>query len=108
MKSFDDLIQSYLAADLDPGIVHAWYQTHTPSDETLSALAENIGAGFLAGEINFTAANGLLNDLMPIVGFEAAPRRFWQYYVAFEDFETSKSPDSDARSAVAVLVGGAT
>lgn len=107
MKSFDELIQSYLAANLDAGIVEAWYQKHAPSDETLSALAESIGAEFLVRNINFAAANGLLNQLMPLAGFEAAPRRFWEYYVVFEDFETSINPDSDARSAVAALVSGA-
>ena len=107
MKTFDDLIQSYLAADLDAGIVQAWYQTHVPSGDALSALAESVGAEFLAGQMNFEAANGLLNQLMPLIGFEAAPRRFWQYYVAFEDFETSSNPDSDARSAVAALASGA-
>jgi hypothetical protein len=69
-------------------------------------LAERVGADFLAGRINFVAANGLLNQLMPLAGFEDAPRRFWQFYVAFEDFETSDSPDTDARSAVAALVSG--
>jgi hypothetical protein len=107
MQTFDDLIKSYLAADLEPGIVQAWYREHSPSDEALSALAESIGAMFLAGQINFMAANGLLNDLMPLAGFEAAPKRFWQYYIAFEDYETSTSPDSDARSAVAALASGA-
>ena len=107
MKSFDDLIQPYLATDLDPGIVEAWYKKHAPSNETLSALAESIGARFLAGQINFAAANGLLNQLMPLASFEAAPRRFWQYYVAFEDFETSVNPDTEARSAVAALASGA-
>jgi len=103
MQSFDDLIQSYVAADLEPGIVHTWYQKNFPSDEALSALAESIGAMFLAGQINFMAANGLLNQLMPLAGFEAAPKRFWQYYAAFEDFETSINSDSDARPAVAAL-----
>ena len=107
MKPIDDLIQSYLAADLDPGIVEAWYQQHSPSHESLSEVAESIGAKFLAGQINFITANGLLNQLMPLAGFEAAPKRFWQYYVAFENFETSVSPDTEARSAVAALSGAA-
>jgi hypothetical protein len=107
MQSFDDLIQSYVVADLEPGIVQAWYRRHSPSDEALSVLAERIGAMFLTGQINFVAANGLLNQLMPLAGYEAAPKRFWQYYVAFEDCETSISPDSDARSAVAALASGA-
>jgi len=68
MHCFDDVIQSYVAADLEPGIVAAWHLKHSPSDEALSTLAECIGAKFLAGQLNFVAANGLLNDLMPLVG----------------------------------------
>ena len=108
MKSFDDLINSYVAAGFDPGIVDAWHQAQLPSDDDLVALAERIGAAFLAGHIKFETANGLLNQLMPLVGFEAAPPRFCQYYVAFEDFETSTNPDIDARSAVLALGGDQT
>jgi len=103
MQIFDDLIQSYAAADLDPALVEVWYQEHAPSAETLSALAERIGTTFLAGQIDFIVANGLLNHLMPLAGFDSAPKRFWQYYVAFEDSETSRNPDQDARSAVSAL-----
>jgi len=107
MKSFDGLIQSYLNANMDSGVVDAWLQEHAPcDDETLSALAEEIGANFLAGNMSFEAANGLLNDLMPRVGFESAPLRFWQYYVAFEDFETAANPDIDARAAIAAVASG--
>ena len=103
MQLFDDLIRSYVAADLAPETVQAWYRQHSPSDEALSTLAENIGAMFIAGQINFTAANGLLNQLMSLSGFEQAPQRFWQYYIAFEDYENSANPDSDARPGVAAL-----
>ena len=104
MKSFDGLIQAYLAANLDADVVDAWQAPC--DDETLSALAENIGAAFLAGNMSFEAANGLLNDLMPRIGFESAPLRFWQYYVAFEDFETSLNPNVDARAAIASVASG--
>ena len=107
MQTFDDLIQSYIVADQGPDVVRAWYQKQSPPGEVLSALAERIGAAFLSGQVSFGVANGLLNQLMPLVGFEAAPKRFWQYYVAFENSETSASPDSDARSAVAALAQGA-
>ena len=103
MQIFDDLIHSYVATDLDSAVVEVWYQDNAPSAETLSALAERIGTTFLAGQIDFAVANGLLNQLMPLAGFDSAPKRFWQYYVAFEDSETSHSPDQDARSAVAAL-----
>jgi hypothetical protein len=107
MKPFDDLMQSYLTSNLDASVVDVWYRMHVPSSETLSALAESIGAEFLAGRVSFVAANGLLNQLMPLAGFEAAPPRFWQFYVAFEDSEVSTSPDSAARPAVAALFSGA-
>ena len=103
MQIFDDLVHSYVATDLAPAVVEAWYRDHAPPAETLSALAERIGTLFLAGQIDFAAANGLLNQLMPLAGFETAPKRFWQYYVAFEDSETSNNPDQDARSAVSAL-----
>ena len=103
MQPFNDLMQSYVAADLDARTVEVWYREHAPSSETLSALAESIGAAFLAGQIDFVAANGLFNQLMVHAGFESAPRRFWEYYIAFEDFETSNDPDTDARKAVAAL-----
>lgn len=107
MQIFDDLIHSYLATGQDPAVVKVWYQDHAPSAEALSALAERIGKTFLAGKIDFTAANGLLNQLMPLADFDTAPKRFWQYYVAFEDSETSDNPDKDARPAVAAIAKGA-
>jgi hypothetical protein len=104
MQQFDDLFKSYIASGMDPATVTTWHAAHSPSQEMLSALAESIGAAFLAGRINFNAANGLLNQLMPLSGFESAPRRFWDFYTVFEDFETSNDPDTDAKSAVAAAV----
>ena len=52
---------------------------------------------FLSGAVDFGTANAALNQIMPIVGFEEAPRAFWEAYVAFEDFEVSQSPDEEAR-----------
>ena len=103
MKIFDNLIQSYLFTKLDDRTVDAWYERHAPDDETLSALAEHIGDCFLAEQIDFDTANGLLNHLMVLASYEAAPKRFWDYFIAFEDFEVSANPDSDARPAVAAL-----
>ena len=105
MSNFDDLIYSYVASDLDASTVEAWFNANTPSGDALNALAELIGAAFLAGKITFVAANGLLNLLMPLAGFEAVPTRLWEYYVAFENFETSNSPDADARHAIAAMAG---
>ena len=108
MKIFDDLIQSYLFTKLDDRTVDAWYQRYAPDDEALSALAEHIGDCFLAEQLNFDAANGLLNHLMVLASYETAPKRFWEYFIAFEEYEVSENPDSDARPAVAALkTGGA-
>jgi hypothetical protein len=103
MKQFDDLMMAYVASGFDSVIVEHWYADSSPSGESLSYLAESIGAAFLAGRIDFDAASGLLNKLMPLVGFEAAPTRFWQYYTAFEDFGTSNDPDTDAKPAISAL-----
>ena len=103
MKQFDDLIQAYAASGMDSAIVAAWYAQTSPSADALSALAESIGAAFLGSRISFNVSNGLLNQLMPLAGFESAPRRFWQYYIAFEDSETSNDPNTQARSAVSAL-----
>ena len=95
-----DLIRSYVASGLLPGTVQSWYSEHQPSIGALSLLAESIGAAFLERKIDFETASGLMNQLMPCVGFDTAPHRFWQYYVAFENFEASRNPDEDARPAI--------
>jgi len=33
---------------------------------------------------------------MPIVGFDEAPKIFWQFYIAFEDYELLEKPDVEA------------
>jgi hypothetical protein len=103
MKQFYDLIKSYESSGMDSACVSDWYAAISPSDEMLSAIANHIGAEFLASHIGFNVANGLLNQLMPLVGFEAAPKGFWDYYIAFEDSETSNDPDTHARTAVTTL-----
>ena len=103
MAPFDDLLRSYLASSFDALAVEVWYGQHSPSSDELTALAESIGAAFLARRIDFATANGLLNQLMVHVGFESAPPRFWDYYIAFEDFEASNDPDLGARKAVMAL-----
>lgn len=95
-----DLIRSYITSGSLASSVQSWYSEHQPNAEALSLLAEHIGAAFLAGKIDFEAASGLMNQLMPCVGFDSAPQRFWQYYVAFEDVEVSSNPDEDARPAI--------
>jgi hypothetical protein len=108
MDHTSELIESYVASGLLPSAVQAWYRNHQPTGKVLSAVGESIGAAFLAGRVDFTVANGLLNQLMVCVGFEAAPMRFWEYYVAFENHEISQNPTEDARPAVlAVANSGA-
>ena len=78
------------------------------SPQQPSAIAEEIGACYLAGHLTYSLANGLMNQLMPLAGWERAPQRFWQFYVAFEDYETLAEPDPQARLAVqAALNAGA-
>jgi hypothetical protein len=100
MNLATDLIQSYVASGSLPSTVQTWYLKHQPNAEALSLMAESIGAAFLARTIGFECASGLMNHLMPCIGFDSAPQRFWQYYVAFEDLEVSGNPDEDARLAI--------
>jgi hypothetical protein len=106
MKPFEDLLSSYVSSGIDPSVVHRWYERNAPSEKSLSTLAEVIGEAFVSSRIDFNTASGLLNQLMPLLGFEAAPRRFWEYYIAFENFETNPEPDTSARAAIAVLAHG--
>jgi hypothetical protein len=103
MKS-DDLIGLYIDTGFSPGTVATWYREHAPSQEMLVEIAERIGSSFVTGQMDFGAANGLLNQLIVHVGFGNAPKRFWDYYIVFENFETSFSPDKEARTAVAAMV----
>jgi hypothetical protein len=104
--TFEDLVCSYASSGLDPNVVHGWYERNTPTEKSLSALAEELGEAFLSGSIDYNIASGLFNQLMPLVGFEAAPRRFWEYYIFFEGFEMNPDPDTSARAAIAVLTHG--
>ena len=103
MKQFDDLIKAYATSGMDSTTVSAWYAQYSPSGDAFSELAETIGAAFLGRDIDFDLANSLLNQLMPLAGFDSAPTRFWQYYIAFEDSETSNDPDTYARPAVTAI-----
>jgi hypothetical protein len=106
MKQLNALVEAYSASGMDSASVKAWYAENSPSAESLSQLAEGIGAIFLSRRIDFSVASGLLNQLMPLAGFESAPARFWQYYTAFENCETSSDPDTHARQAVSALTSG--
>jgi hypothetical protein len=100
------LIDAYVASGLAPEVVRRWCQRTTPSSEALVALAEAVAKQFVEGRIDFQVASGLFNQLMPLVGFDAAPLRFWKLYVALEDFEVLEEPNQSARLAVARLING--
>lgn len=104
MEHSSSLIEAYRTSGGDPSAVTAWWKRSRPSPDLLVALAEEIGALYLAGGLTYSLANGLMNQLMPLVGWEHAPKRFWQYYVAFEDSETLAEPDPQARLAVQAVV----
>ena len=100
MEHFSSLIEAYRASGGDPSVVDDWWGRSPLPTNRLVALAEEIGRLYLVGQLTYPLANGLMNQLMPLVGFEQAPHRFWQYYAAFEDAETVAEPDAKARTAV--------
>jgi hypothetical protein len=104
--TYDELVATYAGSGHAAGVVHRWYQETAPSDQALVGLAEVAAKQFVDGEIDFRTASGLLNQLMPLIGFESAPRRFWEFYTALEDFETLDDPEQAARPAIARLLYG--
>jgi hypothetical protein len=108
MEHCSNLIGAYRASGGDSSVVSRWWDRSPPSPDQLIAVSEEIGALYLAGQLTYALASGLMNQLMPLAGWEQAPQRFWQYYVAFEDAETLAEPDPQARLAVqAVANAGA-
>lgn len=103
MNQPSDLIEAYTTAADGRELVRAWFAQTVPTDWLLDAVAIQLGHDFVDRRIGFLTANGLLNQLMPLIGFEAAPRTFCAYYIAFENHETSDDPESTARSEVAAL-----
>ncbi|MDZ4359044.1 MAG: hypothetical protein U1B84_21930 [Variovorax sp.] len=99
-----ELVEAYLAASDGRGFIKSWCEQNMPSAELLNAVAIHLGREFLNRRVGFLAASGLLNQLMASVGFETAPRTFWDYYIAFENHETSDNPDFTARADVEALV----
>ena len=104
MQQFQSLIQSYIESEMNSETVKTWYSNCEPSSEEITGLAEHIGKRFAEGEINYIVASGLFNQLMPLVGFEAAPARFWQYYIALENAETLGNAEESAKKAVIEVV----
>ena len=86
--------------------IEEWYSKLESIDE-LDALAIWLAESFVDGEVKYDIASVLFNQIMPVVGFEEAPRVFWLFYDAFEDFEISEKPDEEAvvsiRSVLATL-----
>ena len=77
--------------------VDSWFAALEKKDEELNSLAIWLAKSFLSNEIDYEIANTILNQVMPVVGFEEAPKIFWKFYIAFEDFETSTNPNAEAR-----------
>ena len=100
MQPISDLIHQFKESDGDPSVVAAWWARDPPVPAELVAVSEQIGAMYLSSSLTYSLANGLMNQLMPLAGWEAAPVRFWQYYVALEDAETLADPDPQAKLAV--------
>ena len=94
-----------LAKEGDP--LRDWLSSLRNPEEELGHIAESIGRAFLDRRLSYDTASALLNQLMPRIGFEAAPVRFWEVYVAFEDAETAQDPERDAMVRVEALLGSA-
>ena len=80
----------------DTNFLDNWFSSLNSVSGTLDKLAIDLAKSFLKGCSSYDQVNGLLNQIMPIAGFEKAPRVFWQFYIAFEDFEHLDNPRSDA------------
>ncbi len=100
MEQHHNLIQEYVSSGLDKKIVGNWYSRNLPNDKEIISVAELIGKMFVSQKINYEIASGLFNQLMPLIGFEIAPARFWEYYIAFENTEALQNPEESARKAV--------
>ncbi len=81
--------------DENKQFIDEWF-SRLDSKAELDDLAIWLAKSFVAGEVRYDIANVLFNQIMPVVGFEEAPKIFWIFYSAFEDFEFSEKPDEDA------------
>ncbi len=73
------LIQAYRSSGGDPSVVSYWRRRCSSSADQLVAVSEKISALYLAGQLTYPPASGLMNRLMSLAGWEQAPQRFWQY-----------------------------
>jgi hypothetical protein len=100
-QQFLSLIADYAETGLESDtLVDSWCAEHPLDESGWVALAEYIGSQYLEGHIHYSVANGLMNELMPIAGWHTAPKRFWEYYIAFEDGEILVDPDEQVKKAV--------
>lgn len=76
--------------------IDQWYASLDQKNDDLNKLAIFLAESFVRKDVSFEIANTLFNQIMPVAGFEEAPDVFWQFYIAFEDFEPSERPNIDA------------
>ena len=96
----DELIREYTHSGFDRSVLASWYKHLSEIDATLDDLSIYLGRSYVNGEIPFDTANGVLNQLMPLRGFDEAPLTFWKFYVGFEDFEGRTGFDVAAKSRI--------
>ena len=108
MKEYESLIASYAAVGwVDNSVVEKWCAANPLNENQWGLLAERIGTSYLENRITYQVANGLMNELMPVAGWDSAPERFWEYFIAFEDGEVLEEPDENVRKAVSAIAGRA-
>ena len=84
----------------DPDFLDKWVLSLNSLSSNLDQFAIDLSRSYLSKKASFDEANGLLNQIMPIVGFDEAPKIFWQFYIAFEDYEHLDKPDIEARKRI--------
>jgi hypothetical protein len=84
----------------------AWFADHGRDEQALNAAALAVGTAYVEGRISFGAGSSFMNGLMAQSEWEA-PKTFWSIYIAFEDFETTENPGSEAVQHVASALASA-
>ncbi|MEZ5586998.1 MAG: hypothetical protein R3E46_08025 [Sedimenticolaceae bacterium] len=100
--SHNDLIEwaNSLHSKRDPDFIEKWLALEKNPIGAVDALAIFLAKSFVDGAVSFDTASTLLNQTMPVIGFETASQRFWQIYTALEDFELVENPGAEARMRV--------
>ena len=86
----------------DSDFLDKWVLSLDSLSTSLDKFAVELSKSYLDKDTSFDEANGLLNQIMPIVGFEEAPKIFWQFYIAFEDYEMLEKPDAQTRKRIKI------